>query len=122
MIDVRMFERIGRGVVATEDLAPGQVLERFHTLRIEPDDYRGLRNSVIYQYAFADADGGASLVLGWLSLVNHSSLPNCTVRWLTTEQGEMAELVALQAVRNGQQLTIDYKDVDCFVAVPIEDT
>ena len=60
----------GYGVFASQDLAPGELLEECHTLLFESDSY------AFNNYKFKWADDVAALPLGNGAIYNHSDKPN----------------------------------------------
>ncbi|MBX9926270.1 MAG: SET domain-containing protein-lysine N-methyltransferase [Hyphomicrobiaceae bacterium] len=117
LITVRMTDAMGRGVFAVRDIAAGDVLGAFHTIRLPPAEVAAIRDalwpvasSTLPSYWFEDdADGSALIVLGWLELVNHARTPNLDRTWRTAMDGEIVTVLAARDIAAGEQLTIDYR-------------
>ncbi len=84
----------GRGVFATEDVAPRRTLVRCPTLPV---------NGELDGYVFEPG----LLALGPISLLNHGEDPNCRVV-LGAGDPPSISLVTRRAVRRGEELTITY--------------
>ena len=101
---------MGRGIFAKRLIACGEVLGRFHTIRLPPHEVAAMRGSTLSHFWFEDdADGAAFVVLGWIEMVNHATTPNTDRSWQVTPEGEVVTLHALCDIHKGEQLFIDYK-------------
>jgi len=97
--------RLGRGVFATRDIATGQIVEICPTLEVEDSAASGTLRD--YVFSSRDDNDVAILPLGYGTLYNHSTDPNCEY----VEHG--AQLIAFVARRDvpaGEELTISYGD------------
>ena len=116
-IAVRMTDAMGRGVFAARDIAAGDVLAEFYTIRLPPAEVAAIRTALqqetsptLPSYWFEDdADGSALIVLGWLELVNHARTPNLDRTWRMAVDGEIVTVLAARSIAAGEQLTIDYR-------------
>ncbi len=102
----------GRGVVATQAIAAGEILERSPVLPLALKDSEcpGLND---YSLAWGeDVEGGlgpqkdCAIGLGYLSLYNHSDAQNVTFDH-DYDDNEIA-VRALRDIAPGEELTIDY--------------
>lgn len=101
---------MGRGVFAARPIREGEILDKFHTIQIPPDQARALAGSTPSHFWFEDdRNGSAFLVLGLMSLVNHSLSPNVDREWLSTREGEVVSFYAIHDIAPGEQLFIDYR-------------
>ena len=105
-LEIRCTPNAGRGVFAARDFAAGQVIERSPVIALPAKDIPAIRNTVLARYSFQWADGGVALALGYGSLYNHSSEPNC-VYWTIKDEG-VIEFVALVDIRAGEELRVNY--------------
>lgn len=113
-VRVRMTPNMGRGVFAACDIAAGEVLGEFHSIRVPPEEVAAGKGSTLSRFWFEDdADGAAFVVLGWIELVNHSTAPNADRNWRPSAEGEVVSLYATRQIAVGEQLFIDYRfDLD----------
>ena len=108
----------GRGVVASESIAAGRVVERSPVLIIPPEDRAATDASVVFCYVFmwehgtTEDDlyahtGRSAIALGYTSLLNHSYQPNCRFERHIDELA--IDLITLRDIEPGEELTIDYQ-------------
>ena len=107
----------GRGVVAERDIPAGELVERAPVLIIPESDRAGVDPTNVGNHIFMwehdtvaedlySQKGRAAVVLGLTSLINHSNSPNCDfVRYI---DALALDLVAIRAIKVGEELTIDY--------------
>jgi hypothetical protein len=98
-----MTGSMGRGVFATERIPAGTMLGEFHTLTVSLD-----RAEALVDHVFIGDDGAATLVFGWLSLVNHGPA-NIEKQWSWTDAGEIVRVRTSRDVARGEQLFFDYQ-------------
>lgn len=109
-LEVRLTETMGRGVFARAQIDQGQVIGRFHALRLPAEEVRAFACGELSRFWFEDdSDGSAFVVFGLIELVNHSPAPNVDRQWHTTAMGPIVELFSLRAIAAGEQLFLDYK-------------
>jgi len=116
-ISVIFVEGRGRGVAAERDLLAGELIERAPVVIIPECDRGTIDKTNVGNYIFMWEHGcigkdlylgwgRAALVLGYASLVNHSTMPNCdTVRYI---EALAHDLIALRPIASSEELTIDY--------------
>ena len=108
----------GRGLVARQAIAPGDVIDRCPTIHLSAADCELMERSAVGDYYFAhpeDAEVGV-VVLGLTSLCNHSEIPNAELRWLLEDGvGWIAELYALRAIAAGEEITRRYRCLPWFL-------
>lgn len=116
----------GRGVVAERDLSAGELIERAPVVIIPESERVAVDSTNVGNYIFmwehdrkgADlytGSGRAAVVMGYASLINHSTTPNCdTVRHI---EALAHDLIALRPIASGEELTIDYGMSLWFTAV-----
>jgi hypothetical protein len=101
----------GRGIIATETIAAGELVERSPVLPIAMKDSEA---PVISDYAFAwgedvpgfEAGKECAIGLGYLGLYNHSTPSN--VRLERHYADNEMSIHALRDIVAGEELTIDY--------------
>jgi SET domain-containing protein len=116
-VRVVLKEDSGRSVVAERDLSLGELIERAPVVIIPEVERATIEPTNIGNYIFmwehdrtgkdlCTGYGRVALVLGYASLVNHSSTPNCdTVRYI---EALAHDLIAIRPIGSGEELTIDY--------------
>ncbi len=110
-ITLARIEGKGRGVVATAQIAAGEVVERSPVLPIALADSEcpALND---YSMAWGEAEERCepgtecAVGLGYLMIYNHSARPNLTIR-RHFDTNEMS-MVALRDIAAGEELTYDY--------------
>lgn len=102
----------GRGLMASEAIASGDVIDRSTTIPLSAADCDLLELSAVGDYYFAhpeDAEAGL-VVLGLTSLCNYSNMPNAELRWQRDDSvGWLAELYALRPIAEGEEVTRRYR-------------
>jgi SET domain-containing protein len=110
--------RRGRGLFATAPLAAGDLLERACTIPLSSEQCDALEGILpLGDYYFRHPENGEEglLLLGLISLANHSEAPNAMVRYVHSEGiGWIAELIALRAIREGEEITHRYRCAPWF--------
>jgi uncharacterized protein len=126
---VKDFGHRGRGIIATEDIEPGQLIERSPVLIIPPAERAVLDQTIIFTYVFMwehltveqdlyKHEGRSAIALGYTSLLSHSFQPNCT--FIRHIDELFIDVFANRLIRAGEELTIDYQMTLWFVPVVIE--
>lgn len=103
----------GRGLFATGPIAAGEVLERCCAIELTSEQCDRLEDLLpLGDHYFrhpADPERGL-LLLGLVSLVNHSDAPNAEVRFAHDDAlGWTAELAALRALAPGEEILHRYR-------------
>lgn len=108
----------GRGVIAMQDIAKGELIERSPVVIIPHEDRIRTDSTVVFTYVFmwekdaCEEDlykhrGRAAIALGYTSLLNHSYAPNAD---FTHHIDEMVlDIHALRDIAAGEEITIDYQ-------------
>ncbi len=103
----------GRGVFATAPHAAGTVLERSCTVPLTSEQCDALEGILpLGNYYFRHPENAEEglLLLGLVSLANHSEEPNAMVRYTHAGGvGWVAELVALRPIAAGEEITHRYR-------------
>jgi SET domain-containing protein len=103
----------GRGLFATAPIAAGDVVERACTIPLtsaQCDALEGILPLGDYYFRHPVSDEEGLLLLGLVSLANHSDDPNASVRFIQSEAlGWIAELVALRPIAPGAEITHRYQ-------------
>lgn len=125
---VENFGDRGRGIVALDDIEPGQLIERSPVLVIPSHDRLIADRTIIFTYVFMwehhtseedlyKHEGRSAIALGYTSLLSHSSKPNCIFVRHIDEL--FIDVFAKSRIRSGEELTIDYQMTLWFEPVPL---
>ena len=109
--------RRGRGVVADRRIAAGELVERSPVLIIPGGERAAIDPTNVGNYIFLwepgtvgediyRQEGRAAIALGYTSLVNHSSEPNCA--FTRHFDALVLDLHALRTIEAGEEITFDY--------------
>ena len=110
---IREVNGKGRGAFASVGCAAGSIIDEAHTIEFSPAEFSAVNSTMFRNYYFIrDTSAGAEqglLVLGKISLLNHSANPNAIVEFIETREGVVARLKALREIRQSEEITIDYE-------------
>ncbi len=108
--NIRVTELIGkgRGVLATEPIPAQTLLETAPVIPMRPEDRLPLE-SKLYDYPFRWNHDGCpeAITLGIMSLVNHSTSPNCDLEYHFEER--CISLWTIRDIAAGEELSFDYE-------------
>lgn len=104
MLTVKNFKGMGRGLVATQDIKKGTVIEVSHVLVFSKFDYAS-DSDLLSRYFYAWKDE-AALALGYGSLFNHSDTENVT--WTCNYKKNTITYKTTKVVKKGEQLFLNY--------------
>lgn len=109
----------GRGVVAFRDFPKDSLVERSAVIAIPRDDVPLIRQTGLANYYFEWGDDcdQAAIALGYGSLYNHSYTPNA--RYVFRESEECIEFIALRDIEAGEEITINYNNLEESAANPL---
>lgn len=117
---VAHFPGKGRGVVAQRPFRAGETIERPPVIVISREEVALIRETRLASYYYewgADCRQGA-IALGYGSLYNHSYEPNA--RFVFCEDEECLEFVALREIEPGEEITINYNNLEESAAQPMK--
>ncbi|MEI6242189.1 MAG: SET domain-containing protein [Chlamydiota bacterium] len=106
IIEIKETLGKGRGVFASQDFFPCEVIERVPVLVIPQEQYPSLENTIFFHYLFGWKENDFALALGYGSLYNHSFRPNAIYR--KREEEGMLEFIALHPILAGEEILINY--------------
>jgi hypothetical protein len=99
--------RKGRGVFATKQFLPGDLIERAPIVIVyDPDDVEVVQGTIIESYWYAVDESSCAIALGYASLFNHSVRPNAVYRVRSEEQ--IIDVTALREIKPRTEITINY--------------
>jgi uncharacterized protein len=105
---IKMIEGMGRGIVATKDIAKGQIVTRCEILILSKQDTPMVNNTDLQWYTFSYSDGQDCLVLGDGEIFNHDDAANVDYSLVDFDGRKLMQFVANKEIKQGEQLFIDY--------------
>lgn len=122
MIAVQKIANKGRGIIATEDIAPETLIEVAPVANFPLQQKLSVNEKEAFQYYFVqpseygkDDKKNGYLVFGLASLCNHADEPNSRVEWVENEIGLWSHLIALKDIKAGEEVTLFYTNIDEYV-------
>jgi uncharacterized protein len=107
---VKEIPKKGRGLFANQDFNVGDVIERCPVLILSSEDSKRIEKTVIYNYTFEwpEKEGldQSAIVLGLISMCNHSSEPNAEFDHVFSENEIIIQ--AIKPIKKGEEITISY--------------
>mgnify|MGYP006312620747 CR=1 FL=1 len=119
MIEVKLFPKKGRGIVATQ-LIPKETLIEIAPVGSFPAEQRPLMSETeVFEYYFVipseyekSKKVGGHIAFGLSSLCNHSETPNAYINWVKDEIGLWAHLIASKDIQAGEEVFVFYTNID----------
>lgn len=112
-IEIRESPGRGRGAFASRVIAEGEIIERAPVMTFSPAELELINQTRLTDYLFywpPGPDGEPEdevMVLGLISMVNHSPQPNTT--FVKHRDQNLVELVALRRIEAGEELVSRYR-------------
>ncbi|MEE9338500.1 MAG: SET domain-containing protein-lysine N-methyltransferase [Methylococcaceae bacterium] len=104
----------GRGLIASDNIASGELIERMPIIEFDEEQTKILLHNKIDAYLWVWNSGDkitkTGIALGLISLCNHSRTPNCKIEKYFEKQ--MIELIALREIKIDEELTLQYISTD----------
>ena len=107
MVAIRHIRGKGRGVIATQQMSAGAVIVSCPVIIYDSADAGRIDKTRLAHYNFRFGDHRSCVVLGIISLCNHSEAPNATL--VSSEEDETMTLVALRPIAAGEEICIRYR-------------
>lgn len=114
----------GRGVIATENIFKGEVIEYCPIIPISNNEVSFFKNeseNIKYYYLFQYAINRHCIMLGYGSIYNHSKYPNADVDYDVREPKNYLLFEAIKDIKPGEEISIDYEfdnDKEEFLDLP----
>jgi uncharacterized protein len=107
---VKEIPEKGRGLFANHDFNVGDIIDKCPVLILSSEDSKKIEKTVIYNYTFEwpekkELDQSA-LVLGLISMCNHSSEPNAEFEYAFSDNALIIQ--AIKPIKKGEEITISY--------------
>lgn len=106
---VKEIPKKGRGLFANRDFNEGEIIEKCPVLILSSDDSKKIEETIIYNYTFEWPENGtdqSAIVLGLISMCNHSSNPNAEFDHVFSEGSILIR--AIKPIKKGEEITISY--------------
>ena len=119
MIEVQKILNKGRGIIATQHIPQGTLVEvaPVEIFPFEPE--QTIDEAGIFKYYFVSPleynksqNVNRYLVFGLASFCNHAEKPNSRVEWVENEVGLWAHLIAQKDINKGEEVTLFYTNID----------
>ena len=107
---IKETAEFGRGLYATHDLQPGQIVFSAELLVLSPEDTIKLQATDLKDYVFTFNATQDCLVLGDGELFNHSDANNVGFKLGKHGERTVMYFYALTEIKAGSQLFINYAD------------
>lgn len=109
MYAIRRIRGKGRGVVATRDVPKGTEIVTCPVIVYDWSDAGRIEKTRLgdYNFRFGERSPRSCIVLGAISLCNHSESPNAEL--VCREDDETMTLVASRAIAVGEEICIRYR-------------
>jgi SET domain-containing protein len=109
MYHIQQIKGKGRGLVATEIIPAGQDIVACPVIVYDDADAGRICKTRLgdYSFRFGDRQNRACIILGVISLCNHSEMPNAEVVCYEAEQ--MVTLRAIVPIGAGDEICIRYR-------------
>lgn len=101
------IKNAGRGILSTQSIAEGELIERCPIIFLTEKDYPLAKQTTLLNYYFLNENEDRSAIaLGYGSLYNHSYTPNATYKKYL-EEGYI-DFVAIKNIVPGEEITVNY--------------
>ncbi|MGD9726952.1 MAG: SET domain-containing protein-lysine N-methyltransferase [Nitrospira sp.] len=109
----------GRGVFATREFLPGDVIERSPIIIIDDlDDVERISATRLENYWYSAGGDACAIGLGFASLYNHSYKANAN--YDVRPDDDLVEIVAVRKIRPDTEITINYNgDPNCKTKIKL---
>jgi SET domain-containing protein len=119
MIEVTKIPNKGRGIIATQDIPQGTLIEASPAITFPLKQRLNINETELFKYYFVQpSEYGKSqtvngyLVFGLVSLLNHAEQPNTRINWIEDQVGLWSHLIAEKDIKAGEEVTMSYANID----------
>ena len=119
MIEVKKITGKGRGIIATESIAQGSLLEVAPVIPFPAEQRAIVDKTELFKYYFVqpmeyveNEKAKGYIILGLASLCNHTEEPNSYVDWVEDKVGIWSHLIAKKDIKVGEEITMFYTNID----------
>jgi len=107
MLEIKYSEK-GRGVFTTSPIKKGDVVEKFPTVILDEQDAKYVWESsktLLHYVFYMERFKQTVIMLGYASLYNHSTIPNCEIEY---DNAAEMRIEALRDIEAGEELMFNY--------------
>lgn len=119
MIEVKKIPNKGRGIIATEDIPKGKLIEAAPMVTFSLQQIPNINQTELFKYYFVKPQADHKIknmngyfIFGLVSLLNHAENPNAYINWIENEVGLWSHLIAQKDIKAGQEVTMFYANID----------
>lgn len=119
MIEVKIIPPKGRGIIASQDIPKGTLIEAAPVGIIPLEKKPNKTDIKVFKYHFVPPIEYSNsknvkryIVFGLASLCNHAENYNACVDWIEDEIGLWSHLIAQEDIKRGEEVTLFYTDID----------
>ena len=107
-MQIKNTKNKGRGVFATENYLPNDIIEICPVIVLNSEDRKIIDKTFLYNYYFSwgKKSDKAAIVLGFGSLYNHSYSPNA--KYIKDSKKRCLQIIAIKTISNGDEVKINY--------------
>lgn len=103
----------GRGIFANQDIEPNSCIDFAPTIPFS--NFEDVDKTVFRNYYFSPRPEVAVnigvLILGYMSICNHSKTPNARIEFSNSDIGIVARLISTRNISQHSEIMIDYGNV-----------
>lgn len=96
----------GRGVIASNDIDCGHVIDIGHVVIVSDADYEYLKNTIVDDYVFEWEDEKVAICMSPCEFCNHSYNPNALYEHRYEDQTIIFR--AIRDIKQGEEITVNY--------------
>ncbi len=100
----------GRGVIARKAIKAGTVIDVAHVLLISPEEWKLIKQTRLYDFAFEWSGEGTglthALAMGPGEFINHSYEPNA--RYDMDHESKVITFTTIKNISAGEEITVNY--------------
>ena len=105
--EVKITPTKGRALFATKNIKEGEIIEKCPVLILTPKERLNAEKTLLNYYIYPwRSTRGASVVLGYGSILNHSFSPNAD--WKQNFKSNTMVYRAIKDIKKGEEITINY--------------
>ncbi len=123
MIEVTKIPNKGRGIIATQDIPKGTLIEAAPVVIFSSKQRLKINETELFKYYFVrqseyskSKNVNGYLALGLVSLLNHADQPNARVDWIEDEISLWSHLIAEKDIQQGEEVTMFYANIDDYTS------